>query len=79
MIFYPLYLQELKVSYTLHQMALTINLKREVSLRIQVFHLVSNRNVNQQIKIDKIVFNIKQYAEYIYRQFIKSMKNQNSE
>lgn len=55
-------------------MALKLQIKERFGLRIQFFQVMSNDQMNQKLKIEKIVFNIKQYSEYIYRQYIKSIK-----
>ena len=55
-------------------MALKLQIKERFGVRIQFFQLISNDQMNQKLKIEKIVFNIKQYSEYIYRQYIKSIK-----
>lgn len=73
-IFHPLYLQELKLSYTLSNIAIKFHLKNHVNLRFQFFESAGSLGMNPLIRMEKIVFNIKQYSDYIYRQYIKGIK-----
>jgi hypothetical protein len=66
---------ELKKAYKLHEFVSFAELRLHYQARVLLFrHLSVSKDLKAEAKTRKIVFNIKQYADYIYRQFIKAMR-----
>ena len=72
---HPDYVYCMKLTYHLNMVSLSLQIKEEYHMRLQMFNAISqSKDLKEQIKIQKIVHNIKQYSEYMYRQYIKSMR-----